>query len=207
MTNYGGANYAGGSYYGGSQYGGGLNPYEESSEPREVVPEDRPWYQHRKALGIPYEVTDRDYTYDKDFDEYYYWLHEVPFEQQQDVVPGTKTTAEHTRPHYELVKEKIMKKYGLSEYKFDNRFYEYELDREQNEALDTVAFNDAYTQKHPIQSNIASVTMAPYAAMEGLANGVGSIIGLPRASEDNPDALYFTTQRNAIRGRTNQDIQ
>lgn len=161
------------------------NPYELSTEPDPVDPEDRPWYAVRKALGVPYEVSDRDTTYDKDFDEY------------------------HASKRSGKIRQMIKNKYHWSDEEFDNRFDAYWYDRSENEALDNAVLEAAKAREYPVFTSANTVAMTPFAALEGIGNTVYGLTGYP----DNVSPIAATavnlakqSARGAVSEKVNEDF-
>lgn len=155
------------------------NPYELSSEPTPVDPEDRPWYAVRKALGVPYEVSDRDTTYDRDLDEYY-------------VSKSPK------------IREMIKNKYHWSDDEFNSRYDDYQKDRGYNEALEDAATASVTGREYPVGSSVYTAMMTPAVSLEGINATVDGLINNDERSLTHN--LHSTMQKQALRGATSEKV-
>lgn len=155
------------------------NPYELSSEPDPVDPEDRPWYSVRKALGVPYEVSDRDTTYDRDLDEYY-------------VSKSPK------------IREMIKNKYHWSDDEFNSRYDDYQKDRGYNEALEDAATASVTGREYPVGSSVYTAMMTPAVSLEGINATVDGLINNDERSLTHN--LHSTMQKQALRGATSEKV-
>lgn len=133
----------------------------------------------RTDLGV--KETDRDKSYDKDFDEFYEWRYNK-LGVMPDYDPATDTNVEH----WEQVKKDIMAKHGWSEKDFDEKWKAYDKERTQKMADEEIKSAVELAKAHPALGTAVQAAYTPQTWLEGLATGIeGAAAGLGKLTGKN----------------------